>query len=73
MNEMTFYEATRECLIISKILKSCLNSLPLSSTEADRCFSASGLFVLKLRSSFSDEMIDLLCFTRIHFKRKWIS
>ena len=67
MNEMTFYEATKEC---PKILKSCLNSLPPSSAKAERCFSASGLFVSKLRSSLSDKMIDLLCFTRSHFMRK---
>ena len=69
---MTFYEATKQCPNIEKILKSCLNTLPLSSAEANtsRCFSASGLFVSKLRSSLSDEMIDLMCFTRSHFMRK---
>jgi len=55
--EMTFYEATRECPKILTIIKSCLNSLSPSSVEAERCFSAAGLFVSKLRSSLSDEMI----------------
>jgi len=69
-NEMTFYEATKECPKVLKSLKSCLNSLPPSSVEAERCFSAAGLFVSKLRSSLSDEMIDSLCFTRSYFVRK---
>ena len=67
---MTFYEATMECPKILKTLKSCLNSLPSSSVEAERCFSAAGLFISKLRSSLSDEMIDSLCFARSYFARK---
>ena len=55
--EMTFYEATRECPVVLAIIKSCLNSLPPSSVEAEKCFSAAGLFVSKLRSSLSDGMI----------------
>ena len=43
--EMTFYEATRECPKILTIIKSCLNSLSPSSVEAERCFSAAGLFI----------------------------
>ena len=47
--EITFYEATKECPKVLKSLKSCLNSLPLSSVEAERCFSAAGQFISKLR------------------------
>ena len=68
--EMTFYEATRECPKILKIVKSCLNSLPPSSVEAERCFSAAGLFISKLRSSLSDEIFDCLIFARSYFSRK---
>lgn len=68
--EMTFYEATKECPKVLKRLKSCLNSLPPSSVEAERCFSAAGLFISKLRSSLSDGMIDSLCFARSYFVRK---
>jgi len=68
--EMTFYEATEECPKVLKSLKSCLNSLPPSSVEAERCFSAAGLFVSKLRSSLSDEMVDSLRFARSYFVRK---
>ena len=68
--EMTFYEATRECPKILKIIKSCLNSLPPFSVEVERCFSAAGLFISKLRSSLSDEMFDCLIFARSYFSRK---
>ena len=68
--EMMFYEATRECFKILKIIKSCLNSLPPSSVEAERCFSAAGLFISRLRSSLSDEMFDCLIFARSYFSRK---
>ena len=68
--EMTFYKATRECPKILKIIKSCLNSLPPSSVEAERCFSAAGLFISKLRSSLSNEMFDCLIFARSYFSHK---
>jgi len=68
--EMTFYEATKECTKVLKSLKCCLNSLPPSSVEAERCFSAAGLFISNLRSSLSDERIDSLCFACSHFVRK---
>ena len=44
IKEMTFYEATRECPVVLAIIKSCLNSLPPSSVEAEKCFSAAGLY-----------------------------
>ena len=67
---MTFYEATKERPKVLKILQFCLNSHPSSSVGAERCFCAAGLFILKLRSSWSDEMIDSLCFARSYFARK---
>ena len=69
--EMTFYEATNECPKVLKCLKHCLESLPPSSVEAERCFSAAGLFITKLRSNLNDEMIDNLRFLRGHFKNQW--
>ena len=68
--EMKFYEATNECPKVLKSSKSCLNSLPPSSVEEERCFSAAGLFISNLRSSLSDERIDSLCFACSHFVRK---
>ena len=59
--EMTFYEVTKECPKVLKILKSCVNLISSSSVEAEKCFNAAGLFISKLRSSLNDKMIDFLC------------
>ena len=64
--KMTFYGSTKEC---PKSLKSCPNSLPPSSVEAERCLGAAGEFISKLRSSLSDETIDF-CFACSYFVRK---
>ena len=48
-------------------LEILLNSLPPSSVKAEKCFSAAGLFILKLRSSLSDKIIDSLCFAHSYF------
>ena len=45
-----------------------LKSVPVSSVEAERAFSAAGLFVTKLRSSLEDRTIDSLCFLRSHLR-----
>ena len=34
-------------------------------------FSAAGLFVSKLRTSLSDNSVDMLCFMRSHLLKKW--
>ena len=35
--------------------------IPVTSVEAERCFSASNLFITKLRSSLNDNTLDALC------------
>ena len=67
--EMMFFEATQECPKALKRLKNCLDTFQPSSVEAEKCFSAAGLFITKLRSSLSDYMIDLLCFMRSHLNQ----
>ena len=62
--EKIFFETTEECPKAFERLKNCLDTFPLSSVGAERCFGAAGLFITKLRSSLSDYMIDLLCFMR---------
>jgi len=37
--------------------------------EAERAFSAAGIFTTKLRSRFSDNSIDTLCFLRSFYLR----
>ena len=68
--EMTFLEATSEVPSILNHLKKVLESLLPSSVEAERCFSAAGLYITKLRSRLSDEMIDSLCFMRAQLLKK---
>ena len=64
--EMTIFETTGQrppCL--DKIFKA-VSTPPPTSVEAERAFSAAGLFVTKMRSSLSDNSIDTLCFLRHH-------
>jgi hAT family C-terminal dimerisation region len=49
-----------------KYLKS-IPSIPLTSVESERCFSASGNIVTKLRSSMNDDTLDAISFLRSHF------
>ena len=53
--------------LLSKVF-SALRSVPVSSIEAERAFSAAGLFVTKMRTSLDDPTIDALCFLRAHLK-----
>ena len=39
-----------------------LKAIPPTSVEAERAFSAAGLFLTKLRSKLDDGSIDMLCF-----------
>ena len=64
-------------LVRTGVRPKCLNqvyhallSLPPSSTEAERTFSTTGFFVNKLRSSLSDDTIDMLIFVRSYLKYK---
>ena len=45
-------------------LYEALLTIQLTSVEAERAFSACGLFVTKLRSRLHDSTIDALCYTR---------
>ena len=36
-------------------------------SESERAFSAAGLFVTKIRSRMSDDLLERLCFLRAHF------
>ena len=47
-----------------------LKSFPPTSVEAERAFSAAGLFSTKLHSQLDDKTIDILCFLRHYFLRK---
>ena len=51
-------------------LKNAICSMPPSSVETERTFSASGLFVTKLRTRMSDEMLNTLCILRAYLMPK---
>ena len=48
---MMFFEATEKRPKALKRLKTCLDTFPPSLLEAERCFSATGLFITKLNFS----------------------
>ena len=65
--EMSVFESTGERpACIEKVFRA-VRSLPPTSTEAERAFSAAGLFLTKIRSSLSDRSIDNLCLLRKYF------
>ena len=45
-----------------------LKSVPPTSVESERVFSASGYLCNKVRSSLNDKTLDELCFLRSHFQ-----
>ena len=57
----------------TKVLTDMYNSLmtiPPTSVEAERVFSASDLFLTKIRNRFKDLPIDMLVFLKFFFKRR---
>jgi len=46
-----------------------LLSIPPTSVEAERAFSAAGVLCTKLRSRLDDRSLDTLCFLRSYYKR----
>ena len=50
-------------------LHQALLTIPPNSVEAERVFSASGLFLTKLRSKLSDHSIDMLVFLKFYLAR----
>ena len=60
------FEATGKLPPILEEILHALKSIPPSSVEAKRAFSAAGLFLTKLRSRLDDRVINDLCFLQ-HF------
>ena len=51
-------------------LSKSLLVIPPTSVEAERVFSAAGLFVTKLRCNLSDSTLDMLMFLKFYFMRR---
>ncbi|XP_045128679.1 uncharacterized protein LOC123516756 [Portunus trituberculatus] len=66
--EFSVFEATGDRTQNLEKLFQALNSVPPTSVESERAFSAAGLFITKLRSKLSDHSIDCLCFLKSYFK-----
>jgi hypothetical protein len=66
--EMTLYEEGGSKGIYLQTAYNCLLTVPPSSVESERAFSAAGLLCSKIRSSMSDEVLDELVFLRAYYK-----
>ena len=62
--EMSIYESTG--VRTNEKMYKALLTIPPTSVEAERAFSALGFFVTKLRTRLKDNTIDNLCFLRAY-------
>ncbi|KRZ88157.1 hypothetical protein T08_13634 [Trichinella sp. T8] len=68
-NEIAVFEAVGQRPKTLQKLYDALITVPPTSCETERSFSAAGLFVTKLRSSLKDETIDTLFTTFISYAK----
>ena len=68
--QFSSFDATKKLPPDLESILLALKSIPPTSVEAERAFSAAGLFVTKCRSRLGDNLIDDLCFLRHYFLRK---
>lgn len=66
--ELEIFEITNERTKNITLLLDALNTIPPTSIESERAFSAAGLFVTKIRSRLSDMSINHLCFLKSYYK-----
>ena len=64
---MSAYEQSGQRSENLENLYQAMKTIPATSVEAERAFSAVGLFVTKLRTSLGDSTIDALLTLRSHF------
>ena len=65
--ELILYHATgKRGICLDKLIQALYTIAP-TSVEAERIFSAAGLYVTKLRSSLKDSSIENLLMLRSHF------
>ena len=67
--EMNLFEAIRKRPTKLELVFNALLSIPPTLVEAERAFSAAGLFVTKLRSRLSDKSLNALTFLRSYYMK----
>ena len=67
-NEMDLFIKTGTRSKHITLLLEALDSIPPTSVESERDFSATGLFITKIRSRLSDDTLDSLCFLKSYFR-----
>ncbi|KAI6653465.1 hypothetical protein LOD99_3684 [Oopsacas minuta] len=72
IKEMALFEATGDKSKNIPSIEEVLNTIPPTSVEAERAFSAAGLFVTKLRSRLSENSVDSLMILKSYFKKQEI-
>lgn len=68
--EMAVFEANGTRGRSLQLVYGYLLSIPPSSVEAERAFSAAGILCTKVRSRMSDKSLDMLCFLRSHYTQQ---
>ena len=69
-SKMKFWdEGGSRGMLLEDLYKSLL-TIPTTSVESERAFSAAGAFSTKIRSRLNDKTLDTLCFLRSFFKNQ---
>ena len=67
--EMALFQGNGNRGVNLQRLYEYLTTVPPTSVEAGRAFSAAGTLCTKIRSSLGDESLDALCFMRSYFQQ----
>jgi len=68
-SEMANFKCSGLCGRILQLVYSYLQSVPSTSVEAERAFSAAGMLCTKIRSRLSDVTLDTLCFLCSYYRK----
>ena len=71
--ELDIFEITSERTKNIDLLNDAIRSVPPTSVESERAFSAAGHFVTKLQTQLSDKNINVLCLLRGYYDSDKIS
>lgn len=69
-SEMAVFECSGVRGRILQLVYAYLQSIPPTSVEAERAFSAAGILCTKIRSRLSDATLDTLCFLRSYYRTR---